>query len=401
MSSTLWVDASRGIAGDMLLGALIDAGAPLPSLLEAVERLALHCGESIGFETEPVRRHGLRATKVQFSASASSTHRGLSQVLDAVAAVQLDPTAAAFATAVFTLLAEAEAWVHRTPIEEVHFHEIGAIDSLADVVCCAIALQMLGLLQPGVTRIVSDVALGGGTIRTDHGVIPVPVPASLRLLAEVGAPITSGGADRELCTPTGAALVAALATGWGAIPAMTLRAAGSGAGSWDPSDRANITRVVFGETAQNTQSWVKDSLKLIETTIDDMDPRLWPEILEKVHTAGASDVWLTPILMRHGRPGHVLTALADPDVLESVLRVIARETTTLGVRLLPVDRRSLHRDAISVLVAGHAVSVKRGFLDGVVITRQPEYSDLVDVAAATNMPMHEVLSLATLLARDR
>lgn len=400
MNRALWVDASQGIAGDMLLGALVEAGAPRSALAAAIQALSGHCGDSIRLEVDEVRRHGLRATQVKFLCAPSSVRRRLADVLEIVKGIQLEPPATEFACRVFTVLADAEAWVHGVPVGQVHFHEVGALDSLADVVGSAVALDALGLLEPGTIRVVSEVALGGGTARTEHGVVPVPVPAALRLLSQVGAPVTSGPADRELCTPTGAALIAALATGWGPLPAMTLRASGSGAGSWDPPDHANLSRVVLGESRNQPQPWLQESLQVVETTVDDLDPRLWPEVLDKVHGAGALDVWLTAVLMRHGRPGHVLTALTRAGTVDAVLRVLVQQTTTLGVRVSPVDRRSLPRDSVSVSVSGQAMSVKRGLLDGVAITSQPEYADAVNVADTTGLPLRQVIQRAAELGRD-
>ncbi len=414
MSSALWVDATYGAAGDMLLGALIDAGAPIAAVRTALTGLADAGSEAIVLDTEPVRRHGLRATRALVSVPTSSVRRGPSQISALVRAARLSASATRFSLAVFDALARAEAYVHGVPLEAVHFHEVGALDALADVVGCAVALDELGLLAPDTVRRVSPIALGGGTARTEHGVIPVPVPATLQLLQAVGAPVSAGAGDRELCTPTGAALLATLATGWGSLPVMSVSATGSGAGTWDPVDRPNLVRVVIGQAVapavelaiglavepRTAQAMRQDDLRVVETTVDDLDPRLWPDVLAQVHTAGALDTWLTPVLMRHGRPGHVLTALCPPDRADAVIDVVLTATTTLGVRIHPVSRRSLHRDRVTVDVDGVSVGVKRGLLGERIVTAQPEYTDARAAAQTLGLPIGEVLHRAGTAARE-
>ncbi len=398
MSDALWVDATHGAAGDMLLGALLDAGAPLEPVASALAALAAAGSETLGLRVEKVRRHGLRASRAVVSAGPSAVRRGPADVRALVVAAGLTESARAFALSVFDALAVAEAHVHGVDVAEVHFHEVGALDSLADVVGCSVALDVLGLLQDGAVRQVSTVGLGGGTAWTEHGRIPVPVPATLELLARVGAPVSAGAGDRELCTPTGAALLATLATGWGALPALAITAAGSGAGTADPPDRPNLVRVVVGDqvpTAGTGQpGWREDDLLVVEATVDDLDPRLWPDVLDGLHRAGALDAWLTGVLMRHGRPGHVLTALTDPGRLDGVFRALVSSTTTLGARVHGVTRRSLHRDRVTVEVGDAPVDVKRGLLDGRAVTVQPEYADAAAAAGRLGLPVREVLDRA-------
>lgn len=401
MSAALWVDATAGAAGDMMLGALLDAGASLSDVQRALDGLAAG-SEPVGVRVEQVRRHGLRATHAVVETPLSSVRRGPAQISALIESAALPEAARSFALAVFDALARAEAHVHGVDMERVHFHEVGALDSLADVVGCAVALHGLGLLAPDVIRVVSSIALGGGTARTDHGIVPVPVPATLELLAAVGAPVSAGAGDRELCTPTGAALLATLATGWGSLPAVTVRRSGSGAGSWDPLDRPNLLRVVIGESAPvgADHGWRNDQLLVVETTVDDLDPRLWPEVLEQVQAAGAADVWLTPVLMRHGRPGHVVTALTPPDRVDGVVDALVQSSTTLGVRVHPVQRRALGRDRVTVQVDGHPVGVKRGLRNGRVLTVQPEYAEARSAAAALGIPVRQVIDRARAAATD-
>src|SRR6185312_13758222 len=203
-----------------------------------------------------------------------------------------------------------------------------------------------------------------GVVRAAHGPLPVPVPAVLELLTEAGAPMRSHPATMELCTPTGAALLATLATAWGPLPDCVPASVGTGAGTADPPGHPNVLRVVVG-TASEAADWVSAELRRVDSTIDDLDPRLWPDVLEALRSAGAADAWCSPALMRKGRPGQVLSVLVDPQRLDAVCRVIFEQTTTLGVRVSPVERRSLERDQIVVPVAGGVtVGVKRGLLNG-------------------------------------
>ncbi len=400
----LWVDASSGAAGDMLLGALLDAGADLHAVRTAVAAVA---PEPVSLGVEATRRHGLRAARATVAVADSTTHRGLSDVLALVRSGALDPAVEGFAVAVFTRLATAEARVHGTTVDQVHFHEVGALDAVADVVGCAAALGDLALLDDAEV-VVGPIALGSGRVRSAHGSLPVPVPAVLALLEGSGAPVLAGpggdggaavGPGRELCTPTGAALLVVLAQRWGPLPAMAVRAVGVGAGAADSPGAANVLRVVLGEVAEAGAAWRHDDLVVLEATVDDLDPRVWPDVLDAVHTAGAVDAWAAPVLMRHGRPGHVLTALVPPVALESVHRAVAAHTTSLGARSHPVARRALPRTAVAVAVDGHAVSVKLGHLDGRVVTVQPEHADARAAAAAMGVPVREVLDRAAVLAR--
>jgi uncharacterized protein (TIGR00299 family) protein len=386
---TLWVDATNGAAGDMLLAALLDAGADLDAVRTGLRGIDV---EPVGVTLNAVRRHGLRAAQVVVDAPGSEVTRNLSDVVSIVSRAGLPGPARDFAIAVFRRLARAEADVHGVTADEIGFHEVGALDAIADVAGCALALHSLGLLQP-CTRVVSPVAAGSGSVRTAHGTVPVPVPAVLRMLADAAAPLSAHPAAMELCTPTGAALLTTMATAWGAAPACTVLAVGTGAGAADPDGHPNVLRVLVGEAA-GPGSWASAGMYRIDATIDDLDPRLWPDVLDELHAAGAADAWCAPVLMRKGRPGHVLSALAGADVLDAVCQAMFRQTTTLGVRVSPVQRRSLHRDQIAVSVGGAEVSVKRGLLGETVVTAQPEYEDVRAAARLTGRPVAEVLAEA-------
>jgi len=390
MSDLLWVDAGNGAAGDMLLAALLDAGAPLDAVQAGLAGLGV---EPVTLGLRPVRRHGLRAALLSVSAPETRVERHLADILSIVDSAGLPPDAAEFARAVFERLARAEARVHGTGVEEVHFHEVGALDAIADVVGCALALHELDLLGSAV-RVVSPVAVGSGTVRSAHGDLPVPAPAVLQLLADAGAPLRSHPATFELCTPTGAALLATLATGWGTVPDCTPRVVGVGAGRADPPAHANVLRVLLGSqvAVPGGPGWLDADLVQIESTVDDLDPRIWPDLLDRLRAAGAADAWCAPVLMRKGRPGQLLTVLCAEDRADLLCRIVFEQTTTLGVRLAPVRRRSLRRDEVEVPLAGGTVHVKRGFLGDRVVTAQPEYDDLLALSAATGIPLADLLA---------
>jgi hypothetical protein len=387
----LWVDAGNGAAGDMLLAALLDAGASMEAVRDGLGGLDV---EPLEVSLTRVRRHGLRATRAQVGTPSSDVVRNLADVRAILAGLGAGPVHD-FAAAVFTRLAGAEARVHGVPVEEIHFHEVGALDAIADVAGCALALHSLGLLTAPI-RVVSPIAVGSGTVRSAHGELPVPVPAVVELLRAAGAPVRAHPAEMELCTPTGAALLCELATGWGPVPDCTPVAVGVGAGSADPAGHPNALRVVVGRlaTGGSDGGWSEAGLIRLDATVDDLDPRLWPEVLAALRANGALDAWCTPALMHKGRPGQVLSVLSSGELVDAICQVIFRETTTLGVRMSPVRRRSLRRDAVTVEVAGGTVAVKRGFMGGEVVTVQPEYDDVLAVARDTGRPPAEVMAEA-------
>ncbi len=303
-----YIDATAGVAGDMLLAALLDAGADVERVRGAIASLGV---PGLGLRTEAARRGGLACLRAVITTpTVTDRQRHLADVLGHVGASDLRPAGKELATRVFRLLAEAEGAVHGEPPEDVHFHEVGAFDSLADVVGSAAALEDLGLLRPGAVICCSALAAGSGFVTSRHGRLPVPAPAVLRIAAAAGLNLASGdrangdlaGGDLtgERTTPTGAALLAAVATP-GGFPAMTVRAVGTGGGGRDTPDRPNITRVVIGASSAERELREGD-VTVVESTVDDLDPRLWPSVLQAVRAAGAWDCWCTPIVGRHGRP---------------------------------------------------------------------------------------------------
>jgi uncharacterized protein (TIGR00299 family) protein len=407
-----WVDATAGVAGDMLLGALLDAGADLTAVRTAVRSVV---GDAVEIEVREVTRAGLRATKADVRLiQADPPHRTWSTVQTMITdAPGLPDRVRERALAVFTRLAEAEGRVHGIAAAEVHFHEVGALDSIADVVGVCAALVSLG-----VDRVTSsEVALGSGTVRAAHGTIPVPVPAVVELSR--GWPVLSGGAG-ELTTPTGMALVTTLAEDTGPMPPLVVERSGAGAGSKDRPERANITRVIIGtpatslhaklstdrgleaaETPQLSTVSERESAAVLEANVDDLDPRLWPEVLARLMATGASDAWLTPILMKKGRPAHTLSVLCPPEDADRLQEVVLTETSTLGVRRSEWSKYALERYWLEVDLPGGQVRIKIGHRGGAIVQATPEFSDIVALGAATNRAPQLILALAQAAAVER
>jgi uncharacterized protein (TIGR00299 family) protein len=386
-----WLDLGNGVAGDMLLGAVVGAGVPLADVAAALEPLQL----PITLRAEDVRRGGLRAVRVVVGApeAGQPTRRwsDVRRLLD-----RLPGPLRSSAVAVFGALARAEAAVHGVAEEDVHFHEVGALDAVADVVgvCAGMAALRLDRL------VASPIALGGGRARTAHGTIPVPGPAVLALLEAAGAPGRGGPDEEELATPTGVALATTLAAGFGPMPALRPTATGTGAGTRDPAGRPNVVRLVVGEADDApVEDLDTTAAVVLEANVDDLDPRVWPPVLAALLAAGALDAWLTPTVMKKGRPAHVVAALVGPAAVARVREVLLRETTTLGVRETTVVRHALRRTFGTVSVDGQPVAVKLGWgSDGSVLNAMPEWEDVARAAAELGRPVKQVLAQAVGLA---
>jgi uncharacterized protein (TIGR00299 family) protein len=389
--TTVWVDASSGASGDMLLGALVGAGVPLEVLQDAVGTVS---PEPVALSVEPVTRNGFAASRVHVDVADSTQRRTWRDIRTLLLESALVDDVRDLALRVFERLAVAEGTVHGRDPLEVHFHEVGALDAVADVVgvCAGFAH-----LAPAAV-VVSRVAVGSGTVRGAHGSLPVPPPAVAVLLTGVPSYAGPEGApSTELCTPTGAALLTTLATSYGAQPPMTTTSVGVGAGGRDPEGHTNVLRLLVGAAAPVSEG--VDDLLVLETNVDDLDPRLWPDVISAVMAAGAVDAWLTPILMKKGRPAHTFRALVAPDRAEEVRRTVFRETTTIGVREYPVARHALPRETTAVSVGGVEIGVKVARLDGAVVTAQPEYDDVARAARLLGRPVREVLAEAGAAAR--
>jgi len=382
----------------MLLGALLDAGADLAAVRTAVGSLGV---PGLDVTVEQTRRCGLRCARaVVTTPAAGQPTRGLAEVLAVIEAARLGAAAARVAAGTFRLLADAEAAVHGIPAERVHFHEVGAADALADVVGTAVAAEQLGLLADDALLTCSALAAGGGTARAGHGTIPIPAPAVLRIVADRGLPLTGGDLPGERTTPTGAALVATLATP-GPLPSMTVEAVGSGAGHQDGPERPNITRLVVGRRSGSGSApgpVPAEPVTVVETTVDDLGPELWPGVLLAVRAAGAWDCWTTATVGRHGRPGQVLTALCAEQVRPVVVDALFRHSTTLGVRWALWQRTTLPRIAVPVSVgppgAEQEITVKVAAGPGGQQTAKPELADAERVARALGWPVRRVCEAA-------
>ena len=331
-----YLDAFSGISGDMTVGALIDAGAPFDALFESLN--ALQTGAR--FEVEKTIRGGIAASKFRvLTDGAARPHRHLSHILDLIARAPIADRAKTNAAAVFRRLGEAEARVHGVPIEKVHFHEVGAVDSIADIVGACIALELLGIEEIHA----SAINVGSGTVKTEHGTLPVPAPATAALLQ--GKPIYSRGPEVELATPTGAALAATLAVRFGALPAMRISSIGHGAGDHDFKEQPNVLRVLVGERTAAPEATL---VSVIEANIDDSNPQVLGYTLERLIEAGALDASLSPIQMKKNRPGSLLRVIARPEDQERLALVIFAETSTLGLRIQTAERRVEERNLIQV-----------------------------------------------------
>lgn len=366
-----------------MLAACLDAGADLQVIQELPEHLGL---DGVEVRTERVMRHGLSALHVDVTlphADRDGDHAGpraWREIRELLEAAHLDEPVRARAITVFEALAAAEAKIHGGEPADVHFHELGSVDTLVDV-CGAIAL----LQDLGVERLIcSPLPAGRGTIRSAHGVLPLPAPATLELLR--GVPLEPVEIQAELVTPTGAALAVTLADSFGPLPAMTLEGIGYGAGTADFAQRPNIVRILLGAEQQAGTG----EAVLLETNLDDLLPELVPDAVARAFGAGALDVWTVPVQMKKGRPGLVLSALARPADEEAVARAIFEETTALGVRVTRVRRHELDRDERTVEVEGWPVRVKIGRLDGSVVNVAPEHDDCARVAAALGVPVKSV-----------
>ena len=381
-----YLDCVGGLAGDMLLAALLDAGAPEEALRQVPARLGLG---GVEIELERVERHGIAALHVDV-VGALGGGRSWAALREQVAAADVPESVRERSLGVLQRRAEAAAGVHGVPADEVHFHELGAVDTLVDVVGAVTLLEEL----PVERLVCSPLPAGRGVVRTEHGVLPLPAPATAALL--VGAPLYGVDLAAELVTPTGAALASTLADGWGPLPPMTLERVGYGAGTSDWAERPNLVRVLLGHGAESGET----DVVLLETNLDDLVPELVPDAVERCFAAGALDVWTVPVGMKKGRPGFVLSALARPQAEAAVARAILEETTALGVRVARLRRYELEREERTVALDGQTVRVKLGRLDGRVVNVAPEHDDCLAVARATGAPVKSVWAAALAAARE-
>lgn len=379
-----YFDCFSGISGDMTLGALVDAGASLEALRAELGKLPVAGWQMVA---ERVKKGAIAATFLRVEVTGGQHHhRHLGDILKIVEQAPLAPRVRERAAAIFRRLGDAEARIHGVPVEKVHFHEVGAVDAIVDIVGACVGLELLGVAEV----YGSPVNVGGGTVGTAHGTLPVPAPASVELLR--GAPTYSSGIEKELTTPTGAAILSTLARGIGAQPPMRVAAVGYGAGTWDLPGRANVLRVMIGEAA--AAGAADETLTMLETNLDDITPELIGWVTERALAAGALDAFTTPAQMKKNRPGVLLSVLCAAEAADRLAELLFRETTTLGIRSYTVRRRALERAQEKVETPWGAVAVKVARLDGEVLNAAPEYEDCARVARERGVPLKQVLAAA-------
>jgi len=377
MTTAAYADCSSGASGDMILAAFLDLGLPLGRLQGELAKLDV---SGYDLEERLEKRQGLTGRRLIVTVQAQERHRRWSDIRDLINQSGLSPLVKEKALAVFARLATAEGLVHGLDPDVVHFHEVGAVDSIVDIVGAAVAWEYFGLER----LYVSPLPLGTGWVETAHGRLPLPSPATLALLES--APVYGTGLQVELVTPTGAAILTALGSGFGPWPAMTITKTGRGTGSRELPDRPNILRLVLGRTTTET---AMDHLIVGETNLDDMNPEILPYLMDRLLEAEALDAWLTPIQMKKGRPGVQLAFLARPGQVQALMEIILAETTTLGVRTYQVQRQALARDVRTIASPWGQVSVKvvkRGTETEII----PEYEACRRVALETGRPLREV-----------
>jgi pyridinium-3,5-bisthiocarboxylic acid mononucleotide nickel chelatase len=440
-----YLDCFSGMSGDMFLGALMDAGVPAKLFEDTVA--ALNIGARL--EVSRVNRSGITATKVDvfvhgeqelprevFAEQQSRAHkhehdhgnehghkhgpehvelrehnyvqsghegtragptaphehqhgRGLKQILEIIRKAGISEKAKGTAIAIFEALGAAEAKVHNDDIEKVHFHEVGAVDAMVDIICSAVGAEALGVDE----MVCSPLNVGGGTVKCAHGVLPVPVPATLELLQ--GAPVYSSGIQVELVTPTGAAIVKTLVKRFAPFPAMTIEKSGYGAGSRDFAGHANVVRLTIGESqaivARNTS---QETISVLEANLDDLNPQVFGYVVERLLEAGALDTFAVPVQMKKNRPGMLLTVLSKPEDAPKLTQIIFTETSTLGVRRREEQRQTLARKWVNVVTRWGDVRLKVASMNGTITNYAPEYEDCKKIAAANRVPLKSVMNEA-------
>ncbi|CAG1064863.1 Pyridinium-3,5-bisthiocarboxylic acid mononucleotide nickel insertion protein [uncultured bacterium] len=385
---TLYLDCPMGISGDMFLAALIDLGVDPKMILRELKKLPV---DKIDVEIKKAARHSITGTTFKVKLAEAHHHRTFRDIKKIIGESNLAPKVKSLSTAIFKVIAEAEGKIHGIKADEVHFHEIGAMDSIIDIVGAAVAVDSLK-----VKKVVSSpIALGTGWARTMHGTIPIPAPATLEILK--GVPTAASTAPFELTTPTGAAIVKTLASSFGPMPPMTIESAGYGAGKKDFKESANLLRAVIGSSSEGAEG--AERLILLETNIDDMSPQVAGYLMERLLSEGALDAFYTPVQMKKGRPGVLLTVLTGSENKDSLLEVIFAESTTIGVRETAVLRHCLERKEAKVKTPYGVVRVKLALRAGRAVNVQPEYEDCRTAAQKKGVALKLVMDAAREAAR--
>lgn len=387
--ATLYFDCFSGASGDMILGAFLDLGLPLQGLRDALGSLAIEYGE---VAADRVSRAGVSATKFRLiekstepSTGGAHKHHHLKHIVAAIRRSSLSPEGQERAAHLFERLAEAEAAIHNTPIERVHLHEVGALDSIIDIVGAVHAFETFGITDV----VASPLNVGGGMVRCEHGVFPVPAPATARLLS--GTPVYGNGTT-ELVTPTGALLLTGYAREFGPLPAMRIDRIGYGAGDRDPKDIPNVLRILQGERAQGAEA---DTVVQIQCEIDDMNPQLFGPLMDRLAEAGSLDVFYAAVQMKKNRPGTLVTVIVPTSKREAITAVLFTHTTTIGVRYQEMRRDTLDRRVVSIDTPLGPLRMKVASRNGRVLNAAAEFDDCARIAAERGMPIKEVQAIAT------
>lgn len=378
---TLYFDCFAGASGDMILGALVGVGADPRSLREQLALLDVS-GYEIEFGT--ALRSGLSTTRVDVRTPHEHAHRHLGDILKIIYSSRMSEGVKERAARIFSRLAEAEARVHNEPIEKIHFHEVGALDAIIDVVGACIGFELLGVER----FVCSPLHVGSGTVKMAHGVFPVPPPAVAELLQSV--PIYSTEIVGELVTPTGAAIIRTVCEEFGPLPKMRVERTGYGAGTRDYKDFPNALRLMLGDDEESTESRTDERLLVIETNIDDMSPQLFGYVMERAFELGALDCFMTPVQMKKNRPGTMITILCRLAQRDAMTELLFSETTTLGVRSYEVERRALERETIRVETLFGAIDVKVARMNGRVVNEMPEYEQCREAAQTAGVALRVV-----------
>lgn len=384
-----YLDCSSGISGDMLLAALIDAGVAPKQLLGELKKISVGFYE---FKRTLTVRGGLAGSRVEIRDPGQHPPRHLQQIEKIIDDSTLSDTVKGRATTIFRRLGEVEAKLHNQPIEKVHFHEVGALDTILDIVGACISLEMLEISD----LVCSPLNVGGGHVETEHGTLPVPAPATAELLKDI--PVYSSGVEGELVTPTGAAIISTLATSFGPMPSMKVAKIGYGAGEKDFPHHPNILRVFVGTPSDVVEAEPapegEELVSVIEANVDDMSPQLYGYFADKALEAGALDICCTSIQMKKNRPGLMLSILCEPEKCDELARLVFEQTTTIGVRIHQARRKVLQRQIVTVDTAYGAVNVKVAWLNGKVVNVAPEYEDCQRVATERGVPLKQVMLAA-------
>lgn len=384
----IYFDCFSGISGDMTLGALVDAGVPKELLVEELRKIP---GLSFALKVNRVKRGGLAASSVTVVANEEAVERSLADILALLEESSVEGEVQSLARSIFQRLAAAEAAVHAAPVEDVHFHEVGGVDAIVDIVGTVLGVRYLGVER----LFCSSLPMGRGTVRCTHGVLPLPAPAVAEMMRGLptapNPPLGSGSV--ELVTPTGAAIVVSLCNGFGDMPPMRVEAVGYGAGKRE-LETPNLLRIFVGELASDGPGPQTETVAILEANIDDMNPEIYSHLIERLLKKGALDVFVSPLIMKKGRPGQLLSVLCRPEEARDFAALLFRETTTFGVRVSQHLRFCLARETRMVETRFGPIAMKIAFLDGEVVQASPEFRDCREAAQRFGAPLKEVYAAA-------